>query len=98
MEPIEKRLRRAEASVYLREKFNISRTPGTLAKLAVNGGGPKFLYDSRYPLYPVSEIDKWALSILTPLVGSTSENRGNHAKILEISNPGRQPLKLPEML
>ena len=34
------RLRRAEASAYLKEKHGIDRAPTTLAKYAVVGGGP----------------------------------------------------------
>lgn len=68
-----KRLRRAEVSIYLKEQWGISRTPGTLAKLAVIGGGPKFQHDGRIPLYPQHELDQWAESALTPLKTSTSD-------------------------
>ena len=67
------RLRRKQASKYLQEKWGISRTHGTLAKLAVVGGGPKFQYANRTPLYPVEELDGWAESILSPLKSSTSD-------------------------
>ncbi len=77
--PIPKRLRRSEASLYLKEKYGISRTAGTLAKLAVIGGSPCFQYDGRIPLYPVTELDKWAEAILSPLKRSTSDNGGNYA-------------------
>lgn len=66
------RLRRAEASAYLKDKWGISRTPGTLAKLAVIGGSPAFQYDGRIPLYPVEELDAWAQSQLSALKTSTS--------------------------
>jgi len=74
-----KRLRRTQASLYLKEKYGISRTPATLAKLAVVGGSPRFQYDGRIPLYPTSELDAWAESLLSPLKSSTSDNGGNHA-------------------
>ncbi len=79
-EAIPKRLRRSEASPYLKEKYGISRTTGTLAKLAcTTSTGPKFQYAGKIPLYPVTELDKWAESILSPLKSSTSDNGGNHA-------------------
>jgi hypothetical protein len=71
-----KRLRRSEASIYLKEKWSISRTAGTLAKLAVIGGSPRFQYDGRIPLYPVNELDAWAQKILSPLKSSTSDVGG----------------------
>ena len=67
------RLRRAAASEYLRAKYSIERAPSTLAKLAVVGGGPRFQKAGRVPLYPVAELDAWALSILSPLKASTSD-------------------------
>jgi hypothetical protein len=70
------RLRRAEASHYLKNTWGISRTVGTLAKLAVVGGGPKFQYAGRTPLYPEAELDAWAVSILSPLKNSTSDIGG----------------------
>ncbi len=68
-----RRRRRKEASTYLLETWGISRTPKTLAKLAVIGGGPPMCYDGRIPLYPVDSLDAWARSILSPLVNSTAE-------------------------
>lgn len=68
------RLRRTEASTYLKQRWGISRTPGTLAKLATLGGGPRFQLDGRIPLYPETELDTWADSILSPLKSSTSDS------------------------
>ena len=45
-----RRLRRAEASAYLKEKYYIDRKPSTLAKLACIGGGPRFQSAGRIPL------------------------------------------------
>jgi len=73
-----KRLRRSQASIYLKEKYGISRTPQTLAKLAVVGGSPKFQYDGRIPLYPTDQLDSWAESILSPLRASTSDCGGRN--------------------
>ena len=72
-----KRLRRFEAAEYLRSTHGIHRTVGTLAKLAVTGGGPRFRVAGRTPLYDIAELDAWAESILSPTVGSTSELRGH---------------------
>jgi hypothetical protein len=70
------RLTRANASVYLRERHGISRTPGTLAKLAVTGGGPKFRkIGVRHVLYDIADLDAWAVSALSDPVASTSELR-----------------------
>ena len=68
-----RRLRRAAASAYLLEKWGVSRAPGTLAKLAVQGAGPRFQCDGRIPLYPEDELDNWATAILSPLRRSTSD-------------------------
>ena len=68
-----RRLRRKEASLYLLEGWGISRTPKTLAKLAVTGGGPVFEKDGRIPLYMGQSLDDWARAQLTPPVSSTSE-------------------------
>ncbi len=40
--PLNRRLRRSEAATYLLETHGIRRAVGTLAKLAVVGGGPRF--------------------------------------------------------
>lgn len=68
------RLRRAQASEYLKEKHGVERSPGTLAKLAVIGGGPRFQHAGRIPLYPVHELDGWVESLLSPLKRSTSDH------------------------
>lgn len=68
------RRRRAAASEYLEKVHGIKRTPATLAKLAVIGGGPKYQLDGRIPLYPQDELDRWAIAKLSPLKASTSDN------------------------
>lgn len=68
-----RRLRRTEASIYLDEAWGISRTPNTLAKLAVTGGGPSFEKDGRFPLYTEQSLDDFARSTLSPAVQSTAE-------------------------
>jgi len=67
------RLTRSDASSYLRERHGISRTVGTLAKLAVIGGGPSFRkVGARGVLYEVAELDRWAESIISAPRNSTS--------------------------
>src|SRR5512133_822789 len=51
------RRRRKEASQYLRDHWQISRTEKTLAKLATTGGGPRYHLAGRIPLYPEEELD-----------------------------------------
>ena len=77
---IKRPLRRKEASRYLDEIHGISRAVGTLAKLAVVGGGPRFRVAGRTPLYSTDDLDAWADSILSPPVGSTSELRQYRAE------------------
>ena len=66
-------LRRAEASRYLADVWNVSRTPATLAKLACTGGSPPFQMSGRFPVYTEQGLDDWARSLLSPVVHSTSE-------------------------
>ena len=68
-----RRLRREEASQYLLREWGISRTPKTLAKLAVTSGGPAFETDGRIPLYTEAGLDEFARAQLSPPVSSTSE-------------------------
>ena len=73
--PNHRPLRRSEAATYLLETHGIRRAVGTLAKLAVIGGGPRFRVAGRTPLYSANDLDAWADSILSPPVSSTSELR-----------------------
>src|SRR5215218_3432495 len=68
--------RRAAASAYLRERWGVERAPGTLAKLAVVGGGPRFRKAGRVPLYAPADLDAWASELLGTAVASTSELKG----------------------
>ncbi len=76
-EPIRavRRLRRADASVYLKENHDLDCAPKTLAKLAVIGGGPAMEYAGRFPLYPEDALDDYARQKSSPRVKSTSELR-----------------------
>jgi hypothetical protein len=67
------RLRRNEASVYLKVTHGIERKPTTLAKYASCGGGPKFEYIGKIPVYTPAELDAWAKSILSGVCATTSD-------------------------
>jgi hypothetical protein len=47
----QRRLRRAEASLYLKERYGIDRAPATLAKMACLGGGPRFEHAGRVAVF-----------------------------------------------
>ena len=68
------RLRRWEASEYLKLAHGIELAPATLAKLASVGGGPPFQKSNRTPLYPVPQLDVWAVERLGGLKRSTSDS------------------------
>ena len=67
------RLRRWEASDYLRIVHGIEVATATLAKYASVGGGPPYHKSNRTPLYPVRELDAWAADRLGGLVRSSSD-------------------------
>lgn len=67
------RLRRWEASEYLKLAHGIELAPATLAKLASVGGGPPYHKSNRTPLYPVRELNAWAADRLGGLVRSSSD-------------------------
>lgn len=67
------RLRRWEASEYLELVHGIRLAPTTLAKLACEGGGPRYHKSVRTPLYPTEELDRWAKERLGALVRSSSD-------------------------
>ena len=73
----ERYLRRTQAAKYIQEEHNYPLRPRTLAKIAcTRSDGPPFLMCGRYPYYPVSALDRWAISKRGPLVRSTAEARG----------------------
>ena len=73
---LDRLLRRTEAAKYITDNFGFSCSPRTLAKLAcVSSTGPPFRLAGRFPLYPTSGLDAWALAKIGPLVRSTSEAR-----------------------
>ena len=68
-----RRLRRADASRYLKEQHGLDYKPNTLAKLFTIGGGPLVRKSGRVPLYETASLDEWAESKLSPPVRSSSE-------------------------
>jgi hypothetical protein len=70
------RLRRVDASGYLKRQHGLDRAPQTLAKLAVTGGGPEYERFGRIPYYRPAKLDEWVLSRLKRH-RSTSEYRAD---------------------
>jgi hypothetical protein len=70
-----RRLNSREASAYLFEVHGIRRSPATLAKLRVVGGGPIFSKTGRTPTYQPPHLDDYAEQITSRPVRSTSELR-----------------------
>ena len=66
-------LRRKEAARYLTDKRGLPMAAQTLAKLAVNGGGPRYRKFGRFPVYSPADLDGWSASKLGPVQGSTSD-------------------------
>lgn len=54
-------------------------SPRTLAKLAVEGGGPPITYMGRIPLYETSAFDAWVMSKLSRPVGTSAERPARSA-------------------
>jgi len=75
-----RRFRRKGASEYLLERWGLSYTERTLAKIAGTGGGPRMEYAGRFPLYPQDSLDEWAAAKFAPAVNSTAERRAQQAQ------------------
>ena len=58
----------------MRETHGVHLAAQTLAKLAVLGGGPPYFKDGRFPVYPVADLDKFAIDRLGRLRKSTSDD------------------------
>jgi hypothetical protein len=65
--------RRKAAASYVRENWGYPCSPGTLAKLAVIGGGPIFRKGGRFPLYLPEDLDRWMQSKIGRPQKSTSD-------------------------
>jgi hypothetical protein len=55
-------LRRQAASDYLRAKWGLSFTPGTLAKLCSQGRGPAAHRSGRIALHSPEALDAWVVA------------------------------------
>jgi hypothetical protein len=67
-------MRRNQAADYLKQKYGHG-SPRTLAKLATVGGGPLFRKIGRLVVYTIDDLDAWAVSKLSELRRSTSDDR-----------------------
>ena len=83
-----RRLRRAEASHYLKEQHGLDYKPNTLAKLFTIGGGPLVRKSGRVPLYETASLDEWAESKLSPPVRSSAELGAINASSLTPAHVG----------
>lgn len=61
------------ASAHLKQRHGISRSPATLAKLRVVGGGPEFRRVGAHVAYEESALDAWAATLISRPLRSTSE-------------------------
>ena len=66
-------LRRWEASEYLSLVHGVDYAPTTLAKFASVGGGPAYHRLNRTPIYPKTELDRWAVECLGDLIDPTAK-------------------------
>ncbi len=68
-----RRLPTKDAASYLHEKFGVVIAPTYLNKLRLIGGGPKFNKFGIKVLYPLDELDAWALARLGGKRASTAD-------------------------
>ena len=73
--PVRSRLRSTrQACAYLFEAYGLVRSPATLAKLRVVGGGPEFRKDGlKTVVYEETALDRYAESRISRPLRSTSE-------------------------
>lgn len=62
-----------QAAEYLREKKGVKVSYRTLAKYRSVGGGPRYRYFGRTPLYDEADLDSWVDERLSPPRRTTSE-------------------------
>jgi len=71
----ERYLRRKEAAKYVVDNYAMPCSPKTLAKIAcVSSNGPPFRLAGRFPIYPISGLDAWAIGKIGPLIRSTAQS------------------------
>jgi hypothetical protein len=66
-------LRRADAAIYVTDRYGFPCSRQWLAKLAVVGVRPVFRKAGRYPIYQADDLDRWAQARIGPLQRSTSD-------------------------
>jgi hypothetical protein len=66
-------LGRADAAIYVTDRYGFPCSRQWLAKLAVVGGGPVFRKAGRYPIYKPDDLDRWAQARIGPVQHSTSD-------------------------
>jgi hypothetical protein len=69
------RLTRPNVPGYLLETWGLRCSHSTLARLAVNGGGPAFRKTGRDVYYDTSSLDAWAQQRLGPAAETAAEHR-----------------------
>jgi hypothetical protein len=69
------RLTRHEVPAYLLATWGLRCSHSTLARLAVNGGGPVFRKSGRDVYYDISALDAWTQQKLGPAVETAAEHR-----------------------
>ena len=65
-------LNRIEAAHYCSLR-GFKTSPATLATLASRGGGPRYIYFGKRPLYTQADLDDWITSRSSAKVKNTSE-------------------------
>ena len=81
-----RRHRRREASEYLREKWNLDSSEGSLANHACKGTGPEYRLIGGLAHYEEPALDSWAISRISPPIRKASEAR-NGAQLYEANLP-----------
>ncbi|MFI4973724.1 MAG: hypothetical protein ACHP84_04190 [Caulobacterales bacterium] len=69
-----------EASGFLREAFGVVRTPATLAKLRVIGGGPAYRKLNRAVLYATEDLRAW-VSVALEIRRTSTTDEGSNAAV-----------------
>jgi hypothetical protein len=74
------RMHRQRAAEYLQVEHGMRISPNRLAKLAVEGEGPRFYKDGRWPLYDRDDLNTWAEHRLGRSARSTAAHGSNHGR------------------
>jgi hypothetical protein len=69
------RITRPNVPAYLLETWGLRCSHRTLARLAVNGGGPAFRKTGRDTYYDLAALDAWAQQKLGPAAETATEHR-----------------------